>query len=88
VNPTLRAVLVTTEGDNEEGQLGDGTTIGRASPTLVPGLSGVVEIAAGSDFTCARLTDGTVHCWGDNVSGELATGEPLVWLEPATVPVP
>ena len=30
----------------------------------VSGLSGVSELAAGSDFTCARLSDGTAKCWG------------------------
>jgi alpha-tubulin suppressor-like RCC1 family protein len=33
-----------------------------------------VEIAAGSDSVCVRLSDGTVRCWGNNVNGELGRG--------------
>jgi alpha-tubulin suppressor-like RCC1 family protein len=36
-------------------------------PTPVPGLANVVELALGSGpsvSSCARLTDGTVSCWG------------------------
>ena len=51
-------------GANDAGQLGDGTTQGRARPAPVPGLADVVQIAAGAAHTCARLGDGTVRCWG------------------------
>jgi alpha-tubulin suppressor-like RCC1 family protein len=34
----------------------------------------VVEVAVGSSFACARLTDGTVRCWGDNKYGQLGQG--------------
>ena len=37
----------------------------------VSGLSGVSELAAGSDFTCARLSDGTAKCWGLASNGRL-----------------
>ena len=50
-------------GANEAGQLGDGTLEDRSAPTAT-GLSGVVDVAAGSDTTCALLSDGTVQCWG------------------------
>ncbi len=54
-----------------EGQLGDGTPTYRATPTLVPGLSGVTAIAAGRWHTCAVAAGGTVQCWGDNKYGQL-----------------
>ena len=44
------------------------------TPIAVPGLRGVLEIAAGVAHTCARLTDGTARCWGYNISGMLADG--------------
>jgi alpha-tubulin suppressor-like RCC1 family protein len=44
------------------------------SPAPVPGLTGVSEIAAGEQYTCARKSDMTVSCWGDNSVGELGDG--------------
>ena len=64
-------------GDNESGQLGDGTTTNRSTPVDVRGLdSEVAAIAAGAPFygyghTCALLTGGGVKCWGNNVTGAL-----------------
>lgn len=53
-----------------------------------------VEIAAGADSACVRLSDGTVRCWGSNGGGELGRGpdagssatapEPVVGLNDAT----
>ncbi|MFI5099186.1 MAG: RCC1 domain-containing protein [Actinomycetes bacterium] len=34
-------------------------------------FSGVVQAAAGDDFTCAVRTDRTVWCWGANEYGQL-----------------
>ncbi|MHB8516178.1 MAG: RCC1 domain-containing protein, partial [Dehalococcoidia bacterium] len=59
-------------GANDNGQLGDGTTISHQRPALVAGLSsGVTAIAAGSAHTCALTTAGGVKCWGSNANGEL-----------------
>jgi len=41
-----------------------------APPELVP-PSPVVQLVAGDHHTCARLTDGSVWCWGDNEWGQL-----------------
>jgi alpha-tubulin suppressor-like RCC1 family protein len=41
-------------------------------PTLVPGLSEVVELRAGSLHACARTRSGKVYCWGTNNHGQLA----------------
>ena len=30
-----------------------------------------IQLAAGENFTCALLNDGSVKCWGDNANGEL-----------------
>ncbi len=62
-------------GGNRFGQLGDGSTTSHARPKLVTGLqTGAVEIAAGDHFTCARLADGSVSCWGWNDTGQLGVG--------------
>lgn len=63
-------------GSGEEGELGDGRSgmgVASATPTVVPGISGAVEIASGGLHACARLADGTVSCWGNNSFFEVGT---------------
>ena len=61
-------------GDNEFGQLGDGTTVDRSAPVAVSGLTGVTAVSAANLSTCALLGIGTVRCWGRNGDGELGNG--------------
>lgn len=61
-------------GTNAHGELGDGTTSNRSVPTVVPGLTGVTAIAAGSLASFALKSDETVWAWGDNTSGCLGIG--------------
>jgi alpha-tubulin suppressor-like RCC1 family protein len=51
-------------GSNGEGELGDGTTSGRASPAQVPGLSGITSIASGPYQTFAVNGGGALWGWG------------------------
>jgi alpha-tubulin suppressor-like RCC1 family protein len=62
-------------GYNNDGQIGDGTTTDRYTPTQVSGLtSGVERISVGGFFACSLLSTGTVKCWGDNSFGKLGDG--------------
>ena len=61
-------------GNNEFGQLGNGSTATGNVPAVIPGLSGVKAIAAGSNHSLALLANGTVMAWGDNEEGELGNG--------------
>jgi alpha-tubulin suppressor-like RCC1 family protein len=73
-------------GLGERGQRGDGTF---AQISLVPvpvsGLSNVTSLSAGYNHACARVADGTVRCWGDNLHGQL--GDPSVGPAQSAVPV-
>lgn len=63
-------------GNNESGQLGDGTTESTKTPVKVEGLDGDVASVSGSaDATCAALDSGFVECWGSNKYGQLGIGK-------------
>ena len=62
-------------GDNRAGQLGDGSMTTSLVPVTVSGMSsGVREISAGSNHTCAVMTGGAAWCWGENGNGQLGDG--------------
>jgi alpha-tubulin suppressor-like RCC1 family protein len=64
-------------GKNNDGQLGDGTTIDRLTPTQTSNLGTgrtAVAISSGYAHTCAILDDGSVSCWGWNNYGQLGDG--------------
>jgi hypothetical protein len=58
-------------GRNGSGQLGDGTTEDRSTPTAVAGNLQFSQIVAGFAHTCGLALDGSAHCWGraEAVSG-------------------
>lgn len=58
-------------GRNESGQLGRATVSPlEPSPSLVPNLTGVKQVAAGAAHTCA-LKGTAVVCWGSGTYGQL-----------------
>jgi alpha-tubulin suppressor-like RCC1 family protein len=61
-------------GDNNHGQLGNGTTTDSDVPVAVKGLTKVKAVAAGYLFSVAVLTNGTVMAWGYNGNGQLGNG--------------
>ncbi len=61
-------------GANERGQLGLGDLLARASFTPVPGLSRIVAVAAGTDFSLALDEDGALWAFGSNLFGQLGDG--------------
>jgi alpha-tubulin suppressor-like RCC1 family protein len=62
-------------GDNNQGQLGNGT-IGTQNvpPGAVTGGATYRAFAVGRQFTCAITTDGVAQCWGLNDHGQLGDG--------------
>jgi alpha-tubulin suppressor-like RCC1 family protein len=65
-------------GDNQYGELGNGTTDISAVPVGVQGLaSGVAQISAGVDFTCAVTTGGGVKCWGHGPTDSEGVGSAI-----------
>jgi alpha-tubulin suppressor-like RCC1 family protein len=77
---------VWTWGDSAMGQLGyDNNYEPKSTPGQVPGLTGVIQVAAGAYFTAALKSDGTVWAWGENYSGQL--GDLLEWERATPGPV-
>ena len=64
-------------GNNDAGQLGNGTfNNGVRMEDAVPisGLSDVVAVSAGGNHSCAITTLGALKCWGENTNGQLGIG--------------
>jgi alpha-tubulin suppressor-like RCC1 family protein len=60
-------------GDNDAGQLGDGTTTTRETPVRVATDVRFRSVSAGGFHTCALATDGRGYCWGDNAWGAIGS---------------
>jgi alpha-tubulin suppressor-like RCC1 family protein len=59
-------------GDNTSGEVGNGTASSNAlTPTLNSSISSASSISAGFGFSCARLADATLRCWGSDTEGRL-----------------
>ena len=84
----LADASVVAWGNNEFGQLGDGTETNRGVPVAVGGLKEVTAIAAGGSHSLALLKNGTVMAWGYNFHGQLGDGKLGTEEAGETEPVP
>src|SRR5262245_46757816 len=54
-------------GNNNQGQLGIGSTIQQIVPVQISSLSGITDAAGGYEHSVALKSNGTVWSWGRNV---------------------
>jgi alpha-tubulin suppressor-like RCC1 family protein len=73
-------------GQNNFGQLGDGTTTARRTPTLVPGLKDIIALSAGAGFSLALQRNGQVWAWGRNDTRQLGDGTTTSRPTPVLLP--
>src|SRR5690606_19936879 len=70
-------------GDNEYGQVGDGSSNGSFSvPTSVYGGHTFMKIAVGGSHSCAINDSSELWCWGRGVSGQLGDSTFNSYSEP------
>ena len=73
-------------GENDRGQVGDGTTINRTTPVEVSSLSiGVATVSSGFRHTRALTKMGGIKCWGSNVANQLGDGTNIDRTTPVDV---
>ena len=61
-------------GENEDGQLGDGTQTDRLVPTAINSELRFRSVSAGLSHSCAVTTTGAAYCWGDNSRAQIGDG--------------
>lgn len=63
-----------TWGNNDEGQLGNGTNISSNVPVQIGTDTNWAKVVAGSLHSLALKTDGTLWAWGHNAYGQVGNG--------------
>ncbi len=71
---SAEAFSASSWGYNGSGQLGNNSTTLSRTPVAVQGLSEVVALAAGGEFSLALLSNGKMMSWGNNREGQLGNG--------------
>jgi alpha-tubulin suppressor-like RCC1 family protein len=61
-------------GNNQTGEVADGTTVTRLTPVKSVGLNNALTMSVGEEHGLALLRDGSVVAWGHNRSGQLGNG--------------
>lgn len=78
-------------GANNDGQLGNNTTVEANTPVQVEGVGGVgfltnvTSVTAGGDHSCGLTVAGNVFCWGDNTNGQLGNNTTIEENAPVEV---
>lgn len=72
-------------GNNDHGQLGNGTTESSSLAVDVVGSERMVFLAAGRYHTCGLMDDGEVTCWGQNLNNQLGDGTGVDRSQPVGV---
>jgi alpha-tubulin suppressor-like RCC1 family protein len=72
-------------GRNDFGQLGDGTTVNKTTPTQIGTATNWQTVSTGTNHSLAIKTDGTLWAWGVNSSGQLGNNSTTNSLIPIQV---
>jgi alpha-tubulin suppressor-like RCC1 family protein len=73
-------------GNNNQGRLGNDSTISRSSPvSVVGGFTDWCQVAAGCVHSLGLRTNGTVWSWGCNATGQLGDGTSISRSSPVSV---
>lgn len=73
-------------GQNDEGQLGDGTHMERPTPAAVSGDAAFTSLTVGAYHTCGLAPGGKAYCWGNGGSGQLGDGQGSNRTTPVMIP--
>jgi alpha-tubulin suppressor-like RCC1 family protein len=77
-------------GNNNHGQLGNGTATTALTPVAVSGITTAKTVATGGSHTCAIVDDGDdvhpIRCWGLNSSGQFGNNGKIDSSVPVAVP--
>ena len=72
-------------GNNELGQLGDGTNEDKTEPTKIKAGTKFAQVATGNGYTMAIANDGSLWAWGHNDYGQLGDGTNTHKNEPTKI---
>lgn len=78
-------------GENDDGELGDGTNVARDAAARVLVAAGgnafgaAVELSIGEDHSCVRDAANAIWCWGANSNGQLGDGSETARNTPVMV---
>lgn len=72
-------------GNNDHGQLGDGTTVNRTFPIQSGSANNWVAVSGGVHYSLGLRSDGTLWAWGYNSVGQLGTGTTADSLVPVRI---
>jgi alpha-tubulin suppressor-like RCC1 family protein len=75
-------------GLNADGEVGDGTTADRPSPTAVQGGTPFAAVVTGGLHTLGLTPAGVAYGWGRDFNGQLGTGTTTDKLIPTAVREP